>query len=116
VRSSHQYIEGEITTRTGQEDHARRTGVVLYHEQVPLLSKENRAMERILRDDTDNARKGDITLKWFRHSLQLFAIDAQAQIAHFPTDVHVIQEIRVLKKPPTKLISKAPSHFFTKIE
>ncbi len=50
-------------------------------------------MERILRDDTDSARKGDITLKWFRHSLQLLAIDAQAQIAHFPTDVHVTDEL-----------------------
>src|SRR5260221_11067899 len=71
----------------------RRTDVVLFHKQVPLLSKEKRAMERILRDDADSARKGDITLKWFLHSVQLLAIDAQAQIAHFPTDVHVIQEM-----------------------
>ncbi len=50
-------------------------------------------MKRILRDDADSTRKGDIALKWFRHSLQLLAKDAQAQIAHFPTDIHVTDEM-----------------------
>jgi hypothetical protein len=94
VRSSHQYIEGEIATHTGQKGHAQENRCSSILQADSLLSKEKRAMERILRDDADSTRKGDIILKWFRYSLQLLALDAQAQIAHFPTDlVHVTDEM-----------------------
>jgi hypothetical protein len=50
-------------------------------------------MERILRDDADYVRQGDCVQEELCISLQVLAIDAQAQVAHFPPVVIITNDM-----------------------